>query len=351
MITVRIRSIVWFAVGMAVALVAVAVFAGVRTRAAGTAVSATYVPITPCRLVDTRPQPDFNVGPRNRPIGAGESHLQQVTGTNGNCVIPSDAIAVSMNVTAAAPTEKSFMTLYPADQPLPDASNLNYLARQAPVPNKVDVALSPTGAIKVFNLNGQVHLIADVAGYYTTSALANLQAQLNAKAASSNVYTKAQVDALLSAKSDKPSGNQTAFVPASAFAIARDAVEDLSFSDDYGLWTANGAAGDGRCLVAPLDLPAGAVVTDVAAGFYIDGGGIGTMRLLSVTRVSANTTTVHAIVTANDAEGLGAGEFSAPSVNAPTVSADRSLSLVTCLSDTNADFEYARIAYTLANLP
>ena len=45
-----------------------------------------FVPITPCRVMDTRPGSD-NIGPRSTPIGAGESYIAQITGTNGNCTI------------------------------------------------------------------------------------------------------------------------------------------------------------------------------------------------------------------------------------------------------------------------
>ena len=48
---------------------------------------AIYVPITPCRLFDTRPAPQ-NVGPRATPIGQGETFTLQVRGANGNCNIP-----------------------------------------------------------------------------------------------------------------------------------------------------------------------------------------------------------------------------------------------------------------------
>ena len=86
-----------------------------------------FVPITPCRLVDTRPAPD-NIGPRSTPIGAGESYVTQITGTNGNCTIPPTATAVSMNVTIITPSAASFLTIWPADTPQPLASNLNWIA-------------------------------------------------------------------------------------------------------------------------------------------------------------------------------------------------------------------------------
>ena len=72
---------------------------------------AVFVPITPCRLIDTRPAPD-TVGGRTTPLGSGETLTLQVTGTNGNCTIPGDATAVAANVVAVQPSHDGFITLW-----------------------------------------------------------------------------------------------------------------------------------------------------------------------------------------------------------------------------------------------
>jgi len=136
------------------------------------------VPTTPCRLFDYRPAPD-TVGPRSAPLGPGETYIQQVTGSNGNCAgllaIPADAVAVAMNVTAVNPTAQSNLRVYPADvATAPTVSNINFSAGQQPVPNKVDVKLSPDGKIKLLNFNGSVSVVGDVVGYYTNSTLKEL---------------------------------------------------------------------------------------------------------------------------------------------------------------------------------
>jgi hypothetical protein len=76
-------------------------------------------------------------------------HTQNVTGTNGDCNIPSDAVGVAMNVTIVSPTAQSNLRVFPADIATPNASNLNWLPGQSPTPNKVDVKLSPDGKIKL----------------------------------------------------------------------------------------------------------------------------------------------------------------------------------------------------------
>ena len=151
-----------------VAAVAVTVAGGVVIPSASAIVSTgernAFIPITPCRLFDTRPA--THVGPRSTPLGNGETYTQPVTGTNGNCTIPTDATAVAMNVTTVNGTIASYLTVWPADAGKPLASNLNWVAGAPPIPNKVDVKLSADGKIGLFNLTGTVDVLADVVGYY-----------------------------------------------------------------------------------------------------------------------------------------------------------------------------------------
>jgi hypothetical protein len=196
-VTIHVRSIVRFVAGV-IGAGAVALFlaqAG-RVGAAPGDTDSTFVPIANCRLFDTRPGVD-NVGPRATPIGAGDAnvHTQQVTGTNGNCTIPAGAVGVSMNVTVISPTAQSNLRVFPGDVPTPLASNLNWLAGQAPTPNKVEVKLSPDGKVKIFNFSGSVDVLADVIGYYTNSTLTEISSRLAALEAT-NTSQQAQIDAL-----------------------------------------------------------------------------------------------------------------------------------------------------------
>ena len=154
----------------AIALLLVGVFGGMRLSAAGSDATSSFVPITPCRLMDTRSTSP--VGPRATPIGAGETYSATVWGSNGHCVIPSTATAVSLNVTFVGPTSAGFVTVYPPDQPWPGTSNLNFTAGQAPAPNGVTSPLSFDGKIGFFNAAGTVNLIADIVGYYETAGSA-----------------------------------------------------------------------------------------------------------------------------------------------------------------------------------
>ena len=136
-------------------------------NAGGAGQASTLVPITPCRLVDTRA--DQTVGTRNTALSAGEVADFAVWGTNGNCTIPSNATGIASNVTSVNGTSASYLTVYPGDATRPLSSNLNWTAASAPTPNQVTVGLSATGGIKAFNNAGTVDVVIDIVGYYVAS--------------------------------------------------------------------------------------------------------------------------------------------------------------------------------------
>ncbi|NND75151.1 MAG: hypothetical protein HKN44_09110, partial [Ilumatobacter sp.] len=164
MVTIRVRSIVWFATGVVVALVAsLVVLQAWRVDAAPGDSDTTLVPITPCRLVDTRPAP-FRVGP-HATLGVAETTTVQATGTNGECVIPAEAVGLAMNVTAVNATVETFLTFWPSGD-LPLAANLNPAPGQPPNPNSVTVSLAAGGSFKAYNNAGTVDAVIDLNGYY-----------------------------------------------------------------------------------------------------------------------------------------------------------------------------------------
>ncbi len=150
---------------LALGIVGASVLTG---SAASSPVVSTFVPITPCRLIDTRPA--TQVGPRNTPLAAQSAYTVPVWGLNGACDIPATATGVSMNVAIVNPTGNSFLTVYPADASNPGTANLNWVAGQAPTPNAVTSALSADGKLAFFNYAGTVDIAADVVGYYTPGA-------------------------------------------------------------------------------------------------------------------------------------------------------------------------------------
>lgn len=122
------------------------------------------VDINPCRLTDTRP--DTQVGPRATPLGEGEQYDVAAHGVNGNCDIPAEAVALSLNVTALNATAPTFVTVFPTDEAQPDTSNLNLLPGQAPTPNSVTTGLDGDGNFSLYNAFGTTDVIVDLNGYY-----------------------------------------------------------------------------------------------------------------------------------------------------------------------------------------
>ncbi len=125
------------------------------------------IPITPCRLADTRPAP-LNVGPRATKLGNQDTATfnTQQAGTACTGIIPTDAVALSMNVTATdAAGAESFLTIWPGGA-RPDAASLNPVPGQPPTPNAVTTKLSATQEFSVYNNLGFVNVIIDINGYY-----------------------------------------------------------------------------------------------------------------------------------------------------------------------------------------
>ena len=131
----------------------------------GSGIRTTYVPITPCRLVDTRPAPT-TVGPRSVPLGANDTYTVDAYPPGGSCPVPTSATVLQLNVTATDPTANTFLTIWPSNVARPNASSLNPRAGQGAVPNSVTTGVSPEGRFSVFNESGTVNLIVDVVGYY-----------------------------------------------------------------------------------------------------------------------------------------------------------------------------------------
>jgi len=114
-----------------------------------------FHPIDPVRLTDTR---------ATSPIGPAGTRDVVVAGIGR---VPSQATAVVVNVTAVGPTGSSDIRVYPVGaDPVPLVSNLNVVAGQT-VANSVVVPIGRDGSIRLRNAQGSVHLIVDLAGFWS----------------------------------------------------------------------------------------------------------------------------------------------------------------------------------------
>jgi len=173
LITLRLRTVVTFAAGLAVALVAVFVFRAWPAGAAAGDIDTTFVPIFPCRLVDTRPGAD-HLGPLAT-FGPNQTQLSPRT-NSGHC--PSlPATALELNVTAIGATEPTFITVWNDSGSRPLTSSLNPTPGEPPTTNAVTVKLYD-GHFAIYNLAGNVDLVIDVTGYYTPASLKDLASRV-----------------------------------------------------------------------------------------------------------------------------------------------------------------------------
>ena len=118
----------------------------------------TFVPITPCRVVDTRNPSGAFGGPI---LGAGATREFLLPG--GACNLPSSAEAYSLNVTAVPSGPLGYLTIFPAGQTQPLVSTLNSDGRV-----KANATIVPAGLNGGVNLfvSDPTHVIIDVNGYF-----------------------------------------------------------------------------------------------------------------------------------------------------------------------------------------
>ncbi|MER5639590.1 S53 family peptidase [Kitasatospora sp. NPDC002227] len=123
--------------------------------------AATYVPVPPKRILDTRN------GTGRGQVGAMASVNLKVGGQGG---VPTSGVsAVVLNTTVVDTASAGYLTAYPAGTQRPLSSNLNW-TQGAVVPNLVTVPVSADGTVSLFNGSwGGSDFVADVAGYYTTA--------------------------------------------------------------------------------------------------------------------------------------------------------------------------------------
>ena len=117
----------------------------------------------PDRILDTR----VGIGGIAGPLTGGAPVRFPVLGVGG---VPATGVqSVVLNMTVAEPTQGGFVTIYPTGEARPTASNLNFAAGET-VPNLVQARVGVDGTVEAFLNAGSSHLIADVVGWFASSA-------------------------------------------------------------------------------------------------------------------------------------------------------------------------------------
>jgi hypothetical protein len=125
-----------------------------------------FVPVTPCRLADTRAASGFPAG--YGPPSLAGAHAQRTFTIINRCGIPASAKAVSFNFTVWAPVTRGDLRVFPAGGGTPNVATLNWEAGIQALANAAIVPLSTGGAITLqVDGPGTVDMIIDVNGYFS----------------------------------------------------------------------------------------------------------------------------------------------------------------------------------------
>jgi hypothetical protein len=125
-----------------------------------------FVPVTPCRVVDTRNP----IGPFGGPfISGGSSRGFAVP--SSSCGIPANAQAYSINSTVVPKAGLGFLTMFPCAQSQPLVSTLNSIDGRVKAAASI-VPAGVNGGVCAFATN-DTDLVIDINGYFVPSATPN----------------------------------------------------------------------------------------------------------------------------------------------------------------------------------
>jgi spore germination protein YaaH len=127
------------------------------------ATGATFVPLTPARLLDTRTGKGL--------AGQFTSDAPRSFAVADRGVVPADAVAVTGNLTVVAPTSGGYLYVGPTASSTPPSSSLNVLkgdTRAASVTVKLDAGR--LGIVWKGTPGAKAHVLFDVTGYFVNSS-------------------------------------------------------------------------------------------------------------------------------------------------------------------------------------
>lgn len=124
-------------------------------------VGAQFVPLNPSRILDTRPATAKNYsGPK--PLAGAQVDLR----VTDQQTIPTNAVAVALNVTMTNTTAPGFLQVFPSGVgTVGSSSNLNADAAEQTIANLVIAPVGNDGKITFYTSAGS-HILADVSGYF-----------------------------------------------------------------------------------------------------------------------------------------------------------------------------------------
>ncbi len=136
----------------------------------GTNTKLQLVNVTPCRLVDTRPQ---NGGGGPIQGGTFQTFNLPQAAQNKGCANLSSAAAFSLNVTAVPQGGLGYLTIWPAAEFQPLVSTMNSLDGRIKA-DAVTIQAGVSGAVSVYVTN-TANVVLDIDGYYTPNSSSTLE--------------------------------------------------------------------------------------------------------------------------------------------------------------------------------
>jgi hypothetical protein len=126
----------------------------------------TYNPVSPSRILDSR----FGTGVATSFVPNTPQSFPVRNVTVGAVTIPSDATAITANLTVTGQTHSGYVSLTPTPTATPATSTINFPAGDVRA-NGLTIPIGADGSVSaVFkSVGGKVDLILDVTGYYTPS--------------------------------------------------------------------------------------------------------------------------------------------------------------------------------------
>ncbi|MCB0970753.1 MAG: hypothetical protein KDA97_04435 [Acidimicrobiales bacterium] len=142
---------------------------------------ARYVPIVPCRIVDTRqaggPLADREI--REVTVAGDGPAFAAQGGLAGGCDIPNGTVAIEASITAVDPADSGFFRAWPYGESLPNATFMNF-DQGMDITNTGSVTISTpdfyddtatTDHLRIRNYGGTSHYVVDIQGYHFAEQL------------------------------------------------------------------------------------------------------------------------------------------------------------------------------------
>jgi hypothetical protein len=131
---------------------------------------AKFVPITPCRIVDTRigtgtnGTPFANLNTRTYYVGGTFGFAPQ-GGVSGGCGVPVGAVSVSAIITAVGPSHPGYLRVWSNGSTEPNSTILNYATVSTGTGFTATINAGSAYSMKVRNYGGPTEVVIDILGY------------------------------------------------------------------------------------------------------------------------------------------------------------------------------------------